>query len=246
LTPPTAVPARLEIPPDERQSSETESGPSPHASRSFSIPWLPAGDYRIVLRGPRPPELDVSIGRGPNPVFSLKPAGLSGRMELVPFPMPVSAAGLRISSQGAIAEAPTLRPISVTAPGARPIPATARAGARYGPVSVFAFDDSVYLEGGGLWVRGRVDGRLGLSAAQGIRSAPLIVRNGPLPNTVSLAAGEWTEEFELKGEEIRTVDLPLTPPLTVLHIQTAAGFRPMDVDSKSGDARVLGCWIQFQ
>ena len=115
---------------------------------------------------------------------------------------------------------------------------------RYGRALVFLIDGTAYMEPSGAWVPGRDDAMFLIEPDPG---APirLFLRNIPLENRVTLVSGAWRQEMALSPREERAIDLPSEPgqPRVVLHVTSAAGARPVDVEPGSTDRRLLGCWI---
>jgi len=117
--------------------------------------------------------------------------------------------------------------------------------ARYGRATVFLLDGRAYIEPEGSWVVG------GSEAAFAIvrdRGAPvqLLVRNYAVANTVVLESEGWRQDLALKPREERLFDLPIdtTRAGVVLHVRSATGARPFDVEPGNQDKRLLGCWIE--
>jgi hypothetical protein len=119
---------------------------------------------------------------------------------------------------------------------------------RYGRAHVFLVDGGAYMEPSGAWVPGRDDAMFVVEPEPEPGSPiRLFVRNVPVDNHVTLVSGAWREEMSLSPREERVIDLPVTgQPRVVLHVTSAAGARPVDVEPGSTDRRLLGCWIEIR
>jgi hypothetical protein len=105
-------------------------------------------------------------------------------------------------------------------------------------------DDDSFMEPAGFWTRGESPTAVVIDAPDR-NELGLRVRNGAVANRVELSAAEWHSSLSLAPGEVRDVDLPAAAA-RLLRIQTAAGFRPADVDPASGDRRTLGVWVEFR
>ena len=117
---------------------------------------------------------------------------------------------------------------------------------RYGPASVFLIDGAAYMEPSGAWVPGRDDAMFVLEP-NGASPVRLFVRNVPVEDHVTLVSGAWRQEMSLSPREERIIDVPAAAQSrVVLHVASAAGARPVDVEPGSIDRRLLGCWIELR
>ena len=116
---------------------------------------------------------------------------------------------------------------------------------RYGPAVVFLLDGHAYTEAGGTWVVGGGFGTFVLSPDPGT-PIRLFVRNAPVRNQVTLESAAWRQDLTLEPREERMFDVPFSPGThaALLRVTTSAGARPSDLDPKSEDRRLLGCWIE--
>jgi hypothetical protein len=75
----------------------------------------------------------------------------------------------------------------------------------------------------------------------------LFLRNVPVDNHVTLVSGAWRQEMTLGPREERVIDVPADgSQRAVLHVTSAAGARPVDMEPGSTDRRLLGCWIEVR
>lgn len=214
----------------------------------LSVGALAPGIYAIESRGGGDGTVVARLGRDERSIASWSLSELAGgggrRIEL-----PAGAAALAIEGDEAARAAAgelTLRPISVIPPGERAYSQFARRAAVYGDTTVFAFDDSTWLEGPGLWVQGGVPASLVVAKANA-RRVEVRLRNGHSPNRVAIEGGGWRSELRMAAREERTVEVPLrgTPPAALLQVRTEGGFTPSKTTPGSGDERYLGVWIEI-
>jgi hypothetical protein len=77
-------------------------------------------------------------------------------------------------------------------------------------------------------------------------AARVLLRNGPVPNRVTLRGAGTSVDLELQPGEERVVDVPVDRVTggAVFEIRAEKGFRPADFDKTTKDLRYLGVWIQ--
>jgi hypothetical protein len=117
---------------------------------------------------------------------------------------------------------------------------------QYGGTRVLLLDGAAYMEPSGAWVPGRDDAMFVVEPEPG---APirLFLRNVPVDNHVTLVSGAWRQEMTLGPREERVIDVPADgSQRAVLHVTSAAGARPVDMEPGSTDRRLLGCWIEVR
>src|SRR5262249_7169351 len=121
----------------------------------------------------------------------------------------------------------------------------ALSAARYGPATVFLLDGRAYVESAGSWIAGRSEAEFAIVPDRGA-PVQLFVRNFAVDNTVVLQSDRWRQDLALKPREERVLDLPVAAQSAgvVLHVRSAAGARPFDVEPGNQDKRMLGCWIE--
>jgi hypothetical protein len=235
------VPERLELP-----SFEPVRGAAPGVS--YFQPWLPAGEYRIVLRGEPPERVDVTVGRGPRPIASIVPQAIGARTQLLELTLPIGVTSFGLIAAGGFPSPPAMRPIRLFDSSAETrYSLRARSGARYGPMVVFALSESVHLEPAGAWVLAGADSRLAVQPTTA-GALQLSIRTGPTANVISVVTRLRTETLNLQPGETREVRIESQPAdqLVMLTIRAQNGFRPKDVDPAATDDRLLGCWLTFE
>jgi hypothetical protein len=198
------------------------------------VEGLPAGRYAVTIAGAGVAggTLTATIGRSRTAFRRLAVGGASGHVAMLD--LPVGAAALTIALDPAsarVAHAIDIAPLTVDQ-GARP---SAVASLSSRGVDVFFFDQQVFVEDDGFWVRGGQATDIAV-AADAPGRVILAFANGAAANDVTVN----DERLHLAPGETRDVVLTLPPSGRVpVHIHSAAGFRPSDVSS-SQDRRYLG------
>lgn len=239
---PGSVPARLALGPIPRY---LESRDRP----LFNMPELPAGRYTLRIETRPQPSGSVSIGIAPEGGL-LREVSLSQadarQVFTVDVSVPVNVRAIAVwgdeSARAAIARI-TLLPQSIAEPSRRATGARARRVSRYLSGLVYFFDDEVFPEPEAFWVCGRSETVFALDVSD---RASLLLRNGPVPNRVTVESGSWREAIDLGPGEERTLDVPRAPErdATLVRLASASGFRPSEVNRASHDTRFLGVWVQ--
>jgi hypothetical protein len=210
---------------------------------------LPAGVYELRGRtiGPATGHVRIKTDRVSGPIADWDVASLEADWTRQ-VSIPVAVSGLQIEVDAAGRKA--VRDVSIRAVSLQGVKETAEArearrAARYGPSTVYLLAGDAWVEPGGTWIGGRSNAEFAI-ATDARAPLQLLVRNGPIENSVTLASAAWQERLLLNAGEERLVNVPFdgrdrTTPLTVA---AANGFRPADVDPGSEDRRLLGVWIE--
>lgn len=124
-----------------------------------------------------------------------------------------------------------------------------RSASHYGACDVLFFDEQVFAETDGFWVKGRQATRFMLVPSLNGPVSPLtvrvLVRNGGVRNTVTVESGTFQRLLTLAPGEEQDVDIPLTPTGTAnVRVASGDGFIPAEQQPGNGDRRLLGVWIQ--
>jgi hypothetical protein len=218
-----------------------EANPDPTL---FTVAWLPAGDYQVVIEGERELAgvLTASVGMTSQTIETWPLDGLTSGATAMQVSLPALAHSLVIRGDETASRRITrvwLRPLAIRSGVDRYGEYIIRAS-RYQDSRVFVLDDEVYMEPTGIWTRGNATARLALSSAR--PTVPIDLQAGPVPTTVRLVAGEWSQEAALAAGERRRVEVPSGGVLTV---GAAGSFRPVDYEPASRDARALGVRLEF-
>jgi len=111
---------------------------------------------------------------------------------------------------------------------------------------IFYVGDGTFPEEDGYWV---VGGRAGAVLVAPGRASALEIRvqNGATDGPVQVSTPGRIETLDLAGGESRVLRVPLSDrgPLVPIVISTREGFRPSEVDPRSGDVRWLGCRVHI-
>jgi hypothetical protein len=208
---------------------------------------VPAGRYRVSLEDP-PGEglLRVRAGKSRQPLLEEPP----GSAPIVSLAVDVEQLAIACEDpQGRARGLPTLQPLHIVPPRARPSRRRATAAARYQEAAVFALDRGVDLERSGFWVAGGRTVEVVVVPGSPVGSAGLRVRNAPVANEISLELGSW--RFVRTFAPAEEALIPLPRAQGVLRIGTASGFRPR----VAGDAarprgrpggRFLGAFVKAE
>jgi hypothetical protein len=244
--PPAAIPTRLQIEPPPA----LEPGAAGRNDRPlFVLPGIPAGHYRLRPRtSANGGVLIVGIGLDQ---FALRtqPIGAPPDPIEVDFPVNVRAIVVKGDEQARRAVRGLLvEPISIVPAMRRLTADTATRAIRYGAWSVYFLDDRSFPEPEAFWVGGERQSAMVVQPDAPRTSATVVLRNAPVDNRVSVAAGAWHDDLTLAPGEERRLQIPLDAArgATLVTITTSAGFRPSAVDPKSRDNRFLGVWVKVE
>ncbi len=85
-----------------------------------------------------------------------------------------------------------------------------------------------------------------LLAPHGSRALTLILHIGPGGGTAHVRVGANAADLTLSANETRTLDFELPPDAAwvPISVEASSAFRPSDVDSQSGDHRLLGAQVR--
>lgn len=211
----------------------------------FSAPWLPGGDYRLVIEGAGTLEgtVTVSIGVTSQAVetWSLDGERAGDTGFILRLPALVHSVTIRgdTDARRTIASL-ALRPVKTAGPSQR-AEYVIRA-ARYGAARLHFVDDRAYVEPSGVWTRADGTARFFLDADDPRAPVEIDVQAGPTPTVLDMQAGEWHAALSLDSGERQRVAVPSGGVVT---FSTTGGFRPVDVDAQSTDPRRLGVRLEF-
>lgn len=192
---------------------------------------LPPGSYALDMDPTGPVALRVEIGRT-NQAFARWKTGEPPL--LLRFPVAVHSVTVRTEA-GPIIRDPRLQVVGVGFPW---LPGLALRAARYGRTNTFFLDDSSYMEANGFWTRGEETTTIVFAADDAPAPLTLLLQAGPVPTSVTVSDGEWSERLDFAPNQQR----PITRPagIHMLKIQTGAWFRPSDRNPQDKDTRRLG------
>jgi hypothetical protein len=213
----------------------------------FSAGPVPAGAYRLDLEARRPAAgaIRVVLGRSDDtPLLEWSLAPL--RTQSVPLTISAGATSLAVIADSPDAAA-NLRAVLVPTSPATVGP-TAWRMVSTPDAQVFFFDDNLYAEKDGFWLRGASSTDVVWAGGPGMAGRTRVIRlhNGGTLNTVTVRSGDWQEVLTLDPWQERSVSLPAADALGAwrVSLSSSAGFRPSD-DGTSADRRFLGAWFVY-
>ena len=210
-----------------------------------TFPAVPAGSYVLSVQRSAAGDGWIMVGVG-NDQFAIvtQPIAAFDAGVRITLPVPVRALLVR-ADEGARdqLQAIELRPAAMLAGGVSG--EVARRAVRYDNATAFFLDDRAFPEPSGFWVGGARETAV---VVQPDRPAgvSLMLRNGPRDNAVTLASGNWKDEFAMAAGEERRIDVPIdaSSQSSLLRIRSSAGFRPSEADPNSRDNRFLGVFVR--
>jgi hypothetical protein len=215
--------------------SDVDDG-SPMAWATFEN--VPAGRYDVEIRTEAPARgaVTIQVGSHDRQTFELP---LAARARF-PLRLPAGARAVRVVPDAALrplVRALELVPVSLV-PNAVGL---AQASKRYGLADVFFFDDAVFVEEDGFWIRGGATSAFAIAPPADAPTIRLELANGAAANAVQLdLPGQAAQTVRLRASETRTFDVVVPASgLVQVKLTSPAGFRPSDV-SASRDTRYLG------
>ena len=207
---------------------------------AFALPgWIPAGRYELL--GPRGDPLQLRVLRTDDPIFTLQPNETTIRLPVdVPALIAHGSNSPAADSASLVLQASSVGPLFDDAP-------RAPRARRYAGTVVYFLDGDAFAEPDGFWIRGGSTTEVVAQPDGGGAAATVLVRNGPVENSLLLSSGTWRDERTLTAGEERDITIPLDTArgATRLRLHSSSGFRPSAV-FRSTDSRYLGVWIQFR
>ena len=234
VEPAGAVVSRLRIASPERALGGRERP-------AFALPgWIPAGRYELL--GPRGDPLRLRVLRTDEPILTLQPNETTIRLPVdVPALIAHGSNSPAADSARLVLQASSVGPLFDDAP-------RALRARRYAGTVVYFLDGDAFAEPDAFWIRGGSTTEVVVQPDGGGGAATVLVRNGPVENSLLVSSGSWRDERKLAPGEERDSSIPLDASrgATRLRLHSASGFRPVEVDRRSTDSRYLGVWIQFR
>jgi hypothetical protein len=230
-------------------ATPTRRAPVPARTLLLVPSIVPAGEYelRIAPGAEVSGEARLVIGREarPSKTWNLATEFHDGAAELR---LPATVGSLSILGDHAPPGALTLHPKRLWGGKARLSPDFARRVERYGPATVFFYDTEAFPEVPGFWVKGGRTASMAVALEDRSAHARIFLRNAAAINRVSLEVDGDEQVLDLQPGEERQMNLPMADgrPGALIRIESASGFRPIDVDPASRDSRYLGVWVEFR
>jgi hypothetical protein len=231
--------------------STPESGRAAPSGTLLVVPGIvPAGSYAFVVADPSHAAGTASlvVGRNATPVaeWDLRSELHDGAIQ---FDLPVSIGSLIVRGSDEAMRSGvvmSLHPIELAPASQRLTGDYARRIAPYGPARAYFFDDAVFVEEPGFWVRGGMTARVALMSVE--RAAPLVLflRNAAVRNRVRVQIDGTLQTLDLEPREERPLPLKAEDGrrASMVTITSETGFRPSEVDGGSTDTRFLGVWVE--
>ena len=236
---------------DLRLARTPRSAPLREDRALFTLPVVPAGDYRLRTEGTGGAGwLMAGVGAGRDQ-FALvtEPVGVFDAEIAVRFPVDVRALVVRGDEDAAATvRALDVRAVSLRSGGAKVSDGIARRAVRYGATAAFFMDERAFPEPAGFWIGGARETAVAFQPDEARAAVTLLIRNGPLDNVVTLASAAWRESLRLAPGEERGVEVPIgrDSGAALVTFTSASGFRPGDVNPGSRDTRFLGAWVAIR
>jgi hypothetical protein len=224
------------------------------ASRALNHPLaifqsIPAGVYRLSVVRHGTGDGWVMAGVGADQ-FAIVARPIADFDAGVRIDLPAGARSLSVRADEAARDQLDEVALEPLAPDrSAPAVAVPRRAARYGGVVVFFLDERAFPEPAGFWVAGARETEVIVSPDQGSSgTVTLVLSNGPLDNTITLAYAGRREVIVLKGGEEHRIDVLLDHArgFARVRIRSNASSRPSDADPNSRDTRPLGVFVRFQ
>jgi hypothetical protein len=207
---------------------------------------VPAGRYIARIRSssafPTTVRLMVARSGAPWSEFAVPGAGEF----TFPFMIPATVGAVAFVTDPAMKSAVSVRlavESAVTATGLR-----VRAAAQYRTSSVIFLDDMTFVEPDGFWVRGKQDAEfLVVPLASDAIAITLFLRNGAMPNVVSVESGLFQRVLTLEPGAERQLSVPvISRDGTTITVASGESFVPAENDPASTDRRALGVWVEIR
>ncbi len=108
-----------------------------------------------------------------------------------------------------------------------------------------AFDDEVFADPAGFWVRKASRAVFAIELeSQKARGVHLLLANGGVSNVVSVDSRTLRDRFELSPWEEREIELILAANIESFAVESESGFSPRSLDPRSRDFRDLGVLVR--
>jgi hypothetical protein len=213
---------------------------------------LPAGTYALVARDSSTARGTASlvIGRNARPLSSWNLPG-DLRDGVLQFNLPVDVGSIVVTGDAEAQRSGvslSMRPIALLPGTLRLTHSYARRAEPYGPAFVYFFDDAVFPEKPGFWVRGGADARFAIMSVQPGQPLQLFIRNAAVRNRVTVKIDDAPQTLDLQPREERPLRVAAKDHgrASLVEIISDAGFHPSDVEQGSTDTRYLGAWVELR
>jgi hypothetical protein len=123
-----------------------------------------------------------------------------------------------------------------------------RAAAQFAGAGVIFLDDMAFVEADGFWVRGKETAEfLVVPSDSAAANVKLFLRNGAVPNVISIESGTFQRLLNLQPGEERELSVPVVPGQGVpISVASGDSFVPAEKNPASTDHRALGVWVEIR
>jgi hypothetical protein len=221
----------------------------PRGNRPLAaFPDVPPGTYDLMVRARAGAEGWVMAGVGTDQ-FALATQPIGVFEQGVRLLLPAGASALSIRADEDAREDLQAVDLHPAAPAPKILSAElARHAVHYASAIVFFLDDRAFPEPSGFWIGGAREADVVVAPAQAAPTVGLLLRNAPVPNTVTLGSGNWHQALSLSPGEERRVDVPVdaVAGAALVRIAASGGFKPSERDPTSRDTRFLGVYVKVE
>jgi hypothetical protein len=213
----------------------------------WSAVGLPPGRYRLVASSGLnvTGTVTIALGRPDRRLMSCTFADQPPGATACEVALPAGASALWIVGDAAVTRTADGLALTLVEPGA-----ASRCGLRAERAVVtpagtlFVTGGRAWAEAGGFWTAGGETVEAVVESTS--NTVPLRIRQGGAAGSVGVRAGAWRDQRHLGSGDLWDVDIPrrAADPVVEFSVTTKVGFRPLDRDPSSGDARLLGAWVE--
>lgn len=163
-----------------------------------------------------------------------------------PFLLPASVGAISFTTAPAMPQAITVwLSIEAAVPDAG---LRVRAAAQFAGAGVIFLDDMAFVEADGFWVRGKETAEfLVVPSDSAAETVKLFLRNGAVPNVISIESGTFQRLLNLQPGEERELSVPVVPGQGApISVASGDSFVPAEKNPASADHRALGVWVEIR
>jgi hypothetical protein len=215
-----------------------------------ALPLVPAGEYEVYARARGESDGWLMTGVGADQ-FALVTQPIPAYEHGVRLRLPLDVRSITVRGDEDAREdvsSVELHPVRLFGPAERAADGVARRAVRYTTSTVFLLDDRTFPEPGAFWIGGARESSIVIAPDAPKDGQPMLLRNAPVANTVTIEAGAWRRQFAMAPGEERQVVVPIDAArgAALVTIGSSAGFRPAEADPASRDTRYLGVYIRIE
>src|SRR5205823_7091469 len=159
-----------------------------------TLSGIPAGDYRLTVHQHGADGwIMACVGADRDP-FALLTEPIANMTEASVLRFPVDVRSLLVRGDEDAArhvDAVVLQPLRILQSDSKPAAGFARRAVRYTGMTAFFMDDRAFPEPNAFWIGGARESDVVLLLDHPRSSQPLLLRNAPVDNVVTLSSGSW-------------------------------------------------------